>query len=137
MASLRLGWASRSLMRAHREKPLGRVAGTVSLRTVPLQEGARRKPSFTHLGGPESRLCAPGRRPGRVSGVPGGSGAEEEHGRAGKASARCPQHRREGTDPRVTTTFPFGRPPKNIYPAHPRRAAARGAGAAGTAAAGE
>lgn len=48
MASPRLGWASRSLMRAHREKPLGRAVGTVSLRTVPLQEGAGPKPNFTH-----------------------------------------------------------------------------------------
>lgn len=55
MASLRLGWASRSLMRAHREKPLGPAEGNVSLRTVPLQEEARRKPNFTHFRGRPSK----------------------------------------------------------------------------------
>lgn len=116
MASLRLGWALRSLMQAHREKPLGRVVGTVSLRTVPLQEGAGRKPNFTHLGGrpgtagPAGALkgaFVPPARP-RAGGITGrrkhhpGARSTEEKGLTPEPPPHFRQHQ-TGRPPRLFT----------------------------------
>lgn len=67
-------------MQAHREKPLGPVEGNVSLRTVPLQEEARREPSFTHFSGRSSAAprvlkaaFVPGFGPGRFTWHRGGT----------------------------------------------------------------
>lgn len=124
MASPRLGWASRSLMRAHREKPLGAGGGDGFAENSSAPGRSWAKAEFhtsprppKHGRGPESRLCPPG---SPWDGSPWDGWHAEGHclGRQlGEASAW------RGLT-RVRAMFPAApswSPPQNISPAQPRR----------------
>lgn len=121
MASPRLGWASRSLMRAHREKPLGAGGGDGFAENSSAPGRSWAKAEFhtsprppKHGRGPESRLCPRG---SPWDGSPWDGWHAEGHclGRQlGKASAAS-----RGLT-RVTAMFPaapsWSPPPKKIFP---------------------
>lgn len=136
MASPRLGWASRSLMRAHREKPLGAGGGDGFAENSSAPGRSWAKAEFhtsprppKHGRGPESRLCPRG---SPWDGSPWDGWHAEGHclGRQlGKASAAS-----RGLT-RVTAMFPaapsWSPPPKKYFPS-PTPAVRQDTGAAGT-----